>query len=307
MLPPVVFSFAVREQLLACVDFGHRLSIFAVLMSISSIYFAKWGAKFASGASEKVLQKLLGCFMLVSVPFVLSKTLWWKQAINRPSEQAATEDNSVSSTIARNSAVFFSTKEKCIARFHHQLQCCCEHVAILLPQVAALIPNISAAIQCVRDAGIQLQAAFQSKMDTDFPNISAAAAKFSSATGLTEAGALQRGGAYMLLGAAGGCISGMLGVGGGVVITPCLAAFSAMPHLTILGTAMLTMVPATISGTLQHHAVNNILWPQAGALAAGSLLGAAAGSNVAVAVSEDSLRFAFCVMMSLLGFRTLLR
>lgn len=281
--------------------------VFSALMSISSIYFARWGAKFASGASEKILQKLLGCFMLVSVPFVFSKTAFWQQSITQSSEPAAAEDHCASSMIARVSSACISAKHEFVEGFRRLVLCCCERASILLPQAAALIPSIMGAIERLQHAGLCFSLEVQSKMLTEYPKAFAAASEFSSWAGLTDAHALQRSGAYLLLGAAGGCISGMLGVGGGVVITPCLAAFSSMPHITILGTAMVTMIPATISGTLQHHARNSVLWPQAAALAAGSVLGAAAGSNVALIVSEDTLRFVFAVMMSLFGARTLLR
>jgi uncharacterized membrane protein YfcA len=299
---PFVLSHASRTSgWLSC------LIVFAALMSISSIFFARWGAKFASRASERVLQRFLGCFMLVSVPFVLAKTLWWKHSVTLLSEQSSEADNRASSTIANAAASCMAAKEKLVTRFRHQLHCGYDRVVILLPQVAALAPIISGTLERLQTAGIQLYVTVQSKFNTEFPQMSAAATNFSTVIGLTEPDSLQRGCAYLLLGAAGGCISGMLGVGGGVVFTPFLAAFSSMPHLTVLGTAMLTMIPATISGTLQHHAAGNILWPQAAALAAGSMLGAAAGSNVALIVSEDALRFVFAAMMSLLGARTLLR
>ena len=283
------------------------LIVFAALMSISSIFFARWGARFASRASERVLQRFLGCFMLVSVPFVLAKTLWWKDSVTLLSEQTSEADNRASSTIANAAASCMATKEKLVTRFRQQLHCGYDRVVILLPQVAALVPVISGTLERLQTAGIQLYGTVQSKFNTNCPQMSAAATKFSTVIGLTEPDSLQRGCVYLLLGAAGGCISGMLGVGGGVIFTPFLAAFSSMPHLTVLGTAMLTMIPATISGSLQHHAAGNILWPQAAALAAGSMLGAAAGSNIALIVSEDALRFVFAAMMSLLGARTLLR
>ena len=284
-------------------------------MSISSIYAAKWGAKFASRASESFLRRALGCFMLVSVPFVVAKTGWWQATMNQTtssSQHTTSEANQPATTaIAKVLAACKARKEILDASFRKMLESRDEAFnAARYPRMAAAMRRISEARERAVANCLELYELLQNKASAKFPRIAAAAQAYQaalSAAGLLTPDSLQRGCAYLLLGAAGGCISGMLGVGGGVIFTPCLAAFSSMPHVTILGTAMLTMIPATISGTLQHHAARNILWPQAAALAAGSLAGATVGSNLALNVSEDALRFVFAAMMSILGARTLLR
>ena len=286
-----------------------RLTFFAALMSVSSIYAAKWGAKLASSASENFLRRALGCFMLVSVPFVVAKTGWWQETMNQTAqslENTSSVENELT-TIAKVSATCRAKKEQLVTKFQNLLESRHGLVDARFPQVAAAMQGIFEVRERIMADCLELSAAFEHKVSVEFPRVAAAATAFLSTAGLTGPDSLKRGCAYLLLGAAGGCVSGMLGVGGGVVFTPCLAAFSSMPHVTILGTAMLTMIPATISGTLQHHAARNILWPQAAALATGSLVGATAGSNFALNVSDDALRFVFAAMMSILGARTLLR
>jgi hypothetical protein len=279
-------------------------------MSATSMYFAKRGAKFASSASEKFLRKCLGCFMLISVPFVLAKTSWWQATISQitaSSQKHAAEDESASSIIAKTGALFIDAKRKLESNFRTQLERSYEDVGSRLPLIPAAVQHASATIEHFRTGTLEMMLIAQRKLENASPGASAAVTSFLSSAGLSGQDSLQHGFAYMVLGAAGGFLSGMLGVGGGVVITPCLAAFSSMPHVTVIGTAILTMIPATIIGTLQHHAARNVLWPQAAALAGGSLLGATAGSNVALMVSDDGLRCVFAVMMSIFGARTLAR
>jgi hypothetical protein len=275
-------------------------------MSLSSTYFAAKGAKLASKVSDKLLQRCLGCFMLACVPLVVAKTAWWRETVAASSESS--EQSPANGSEVRQVPVAFSAmKNRAVASLRKRRESASELFAARLPRVSEAFRRVSESVKHARERvqakGHQLISASRSNLESHFPRM----ALLLSSARLFEPGALQRGFGYLVIGAAAGCMSGMLGVGGGVVITPALAAFSSMPHLSILGTAMLTMIPATVSGTLQHAAARNILWPQAAALAAGSVVGAAAGSNAALVVSDDALRVVFAVMMSVFGARTLLR
>jgi hypothetical protein len=244
--------------------------------------------------------------MLVSVPIVVAKTAWWRATVaasSESSEQSPANGNKVGQVPAAFSAI----KNRAVASLQKRRESASELFAARLPRVSEAFQRVSESVKHARERvqakGHQLISASRSKLESYFPRT----ALLLSSAGLFEPGSLQRGFGYLLIGAAAGCMSGLLGVGGGVVITPALAAFSSMPHISILGTAMLTMSPASVTGTLQHAAARNILWPQAAALAAGSVVGAAAGSNAALVVSDDALRVLFAVMMSVFGARTLLR
>jgi uncharacterized membrane protein YfcA len=309
MLHSLVFCSAAALRLalrFVVMTLAVQLTRVAVVMSLSSIFFAKVGAKFASKASEKLLRRLLGCFMLVSVPLVVSKTAWWKEiaAQHEPTSEQTPAKQSRAAAIAAAASAWTT-------RFRNRLKSGGETVSSAIPPFAAARRYAADAKARFLAASTEFCLAVQSSLQTGFPQAFASAAALCRAAGIYKAlshpDALRDACGLLVIGAAGGLLSGLLGVGGGIVITPCLAAFSAMPHLTILGTTMLTMVPATISGTLQHHAARSILWPQAAALSAGSVLGATAGSQVALVVSEDSLRFVFAAMMCLFGARTLFR
>ena len=54
-------------------------------------------------------------------------------------------------------------------------------------------------------------------------------------------------------GASAGIASGLLGVGGGLVVTPLLALTTTFDHGTVLGTSLLAMIPPASAALLQHH------------------------------------------------------
>ncbi|KAL4855886.1 putative membrane transporter protein [Chlorella vulgaris] len=106
-------------------------------------------------------------------------------------------------------------------------------------------------------------------------------------------------------GAAAGLASGLLGVGGGVIVTPLLALLTPFAQVTVLGTSLLAMIPPASAALLQHHRLGNVDWRMAAALAAGTALGSVAGSSVALQAPPGYLEAAFCIGMLFLGRKTL--
>lgn len=106
-----------------------------------------------------------------------------------------------------------------------------------------------------------------------------------------------------------GCIagfaSGLLGIGGGTIVTPLLAVFSGMPQTAVLGTSLAAMVVPSLVGLAQHHRLGNVDWVMAAGLAAGTMMGGYLGSNLAVQAPPGVLEGAFAVGMLLLGHKTL--
>ncbi|CAH0474510.1 unnamed protein product [Peronospora belbahrii] len=68
---------------------------------------------------------------------------------------------------------------------------------------------------------------------------------------------------YVFAGAAAGFISGLCGLGGGVLITSYLTAASDMPQATIIGTSLLSVVPTAASSTVFNLRAKSVHLPTA--------------------------------------------
>ena len=115
---------------------------------------------------------------------------------------------------------------------------------------------------------------------------------------------------YLCLGAVAGLISGLFGLGGGVVIVPILIfSFTAqgmspdvLTHLAI-GTSLATIVITSISSVSTHHRHGAVLWPVAMWLTPGICLGAALGAFFAVSITGVTLQLAFGVFLCLVALK----
>jgi uncharacterized protein len=93
-----------------------------------------------------------------------------------------------------------------------------------------------------------------------------------------------------LVGVAAGLLSGLLGIGGGLVIVPTLAGMLGMPLKRALGTSLVAVVVLVIPGTIVHAALGNIDWAVALFLVLGSVPGARLGATIALEARERTLR-----------------
>ena len=110
------------------------------------------------------------------------------------------------------------------------------------------------------------------------------------------------------LGATGGVAglaSGLLGIGGGTIVTPLLALLMPYGQATVLGTSLLSMVPPSAAALAQHTRMGNVDWRMALGLAAGTAVGGALGSGAAVQAPAGVLEGCFAVGMLFLGRKTL--
>ena len=113
---------------------------------------------------------------------------------------------------------------------------------------------------------------------------------------------------YLGLGAVAGLISGLFGLGGGVVIVPILIftfgaqGFSAevLTHLAI-GTSLATIVITSISSVTAHHKRGAVLWPVVFWLTPGICVGAALGAIFAVSITGPALQLAFGFFLCLVA------
>jgi uncharacterized membrane protein YfcA len=97
---------------------------------------------------------------------------------------------------------------------------------------------------------------------------------------------------YAAIGLVAGVVSGLLGVGGGIVMVPAFTVWVGMPLRRALGTSLLVIAVLVIPGTVVHALLGNVDWAIFLALTLGVVPGARIGARIALGVRERTLRHA---------------
>lgn len=97
---------------------------------------------------------------------------------------------------------------------------------------------------------------------------------------------------YGLIAFGAGFASGLLGVGGGIIIVPALTLLIGMPLKRALGTSLVLIAALVVPGTLVHAALGHIDWTIFLVLVVGVIPGAWLGSRIALGARERTLRLA---------------
>jgi uncharacterized membrane protein YfcA len=92
------------------------------------------------------------------------------------------------------------------------------------------------------------------------------------------------------IGAVAGLVSGLLGIGGGLVIVPLLAGWLGVPLKRALGTSLLAIVALVIPGTVVHGVLGHLDRGICLALMVGAVPGARLGAALALGAKERTLR-----------------
>ncbi|HEX6236958.1 MAG TPA: sulfite exporter TauE/SafE family protein [Acidimicrobiales bacterium] len=104
-------------------------------------------------------------------------------------------------------------------------------------------------------------------------------------------------GRMALVGAAAGFLSGLFGVGGGVVIVPLLLLLAHASPKGATATSLGAIVPISLAGMAGYAVAGEVDWPVAGCLAAGAVAGAVVGTRLLVWISPPALQIAFAGVM----------
>lgn len=110
----------------------------------------------------------------------------------------------------------------------------------------------------------------------------------------------------LLIGLAGGAASGLLGIGGGVVLVPLLVRYFHLPQKHAHGTSLAILVFTAIAAALTYRAAGTVNLALAGWLALGATVAAPLGARLAGRMDNAKLRRAFGFMLVLVGFRLFL-
>jgi uncharacterized membrane protein YfcA len=107
------------------------------------------------------------------------------------------------------------------------------------------------------------------------------------------------------VGLVAGVLSGLLGVGGGVIIVPLLVALVHLSQHQAHATSLAAIVPIGAVGALTYALGGEIDLEVAGLLALGALVGAPAGARIMARIEERPLRIMFGILMIAVGVQLL--
>lgn len=111
----------------------------------------------------------------------------------------------------------------------------------------------------------------------------------------------------VLVGLLAGVLSGLFGIGGGIVIVPALALLMGFSQARASGTSLVAMLlPVGALGAWEYYRAGKIGAGelQGGlAIACGLLMGAFLGAKIAVGLPEATLKKAFAVLMVVAAVR----
>jgi uncharacterized membrane protein YfcA len=102
----------------------------------------------------------------------------------------------------------------------------------------------------------------------------------------------------LLLGAMTGLLSGLFGIGGGVILVPLLTLLLRFPQRLAAGTSVAAILPAAVVGGIGYAVQGNVDWIAAACLAAGIIGGAQLGAYLLSRVPTGFLRWMFMVFLA---------
>jgi uncharacterized membrane protein YfcA len=99
------------------------------------------------------------------------------------------------------------------------------------------------------------------------------------------------------LGLAAGVLSGMFGVGGGILFVPTLVLVLDLTQLSAQATSLAAIVPVVAVGAWRQHRYGNVRWRPAVVIGVLSIPGVLAGTALATALPDDVLRKLFAGLL----------
>ena len=100
-----------------------------------------------------------------------------------------------------------------------------------------------------------------------------------------------------LVGAAAGLLSGLFGLGGGIIIVPALVAWLAVAQKTATGTSVAAILPTAALGTVVYGLQGDVDWMAAAALAVGVFTGAQFGSALLATIRVAKIQWGFMAFL----------
>jgi len=110
----------------------------------------------------------------------------------------------------------------------------------------------------------------------------------------------------LIIGLAAGVLSGMVGVGGGIIVVPALVYFLAFSQQQAQGTSLgLLLLPAGIFAVINYYKEGYVVYRVVGVLALGFILGSFFGSKIALSLPQETVKKVFAILMLVVSIKML--
>ena len=105
------------------------------------------------------------------------------------------------------------------------------------------------------------------------------------------------------VGAGAGLVSGLFGVGGGIVLVPFLVLVRGWDQKRAQATSLVMVAMAATAGLIQYAIAGNVVWAAGAAILVGGLLGAVVGSALVARLRSWILQIAFAGLLIVAAVR----
>lgn len=109
------------------------------------------------------------------------------------------------------------------------------------------------------------------------------------------------------IGLAGGVLSGLLGVGGGIVMVPLLVLWARLSQRDAHAVSLGAIIPISLASVLTYGVAGKVRIGDAAALAVGSVLGARLGAGALARIEERPLKLVFGLFLGAVAILMLVR
>jgi len=111
----------------------------------------------------------------------------------------------------------------------------------------------------------------------------------------------------LIIGLAAGFLSGMVGVGGGIIIVPALVYFLGFTQHTAQGTTLfMFLLPIGILGVMNYYKAGYVDWKAALFICVTFIAGSYFGSKMAVNIDQVTVKRIFGALIVIMGIKMLL-
>lgn len=111
----------------------------------------------------------------------------------------------------------------------------------------------------------------------------------------------------VIIGAAAGVVSGLLGVGGGILFVPALTLVLSLSQIKAEATSLLAIIPVALVGAARQYRYGNVRVRDGAFLGLLSAVGVAGGVALANVLPQRALKLGFAALMLLIAARFLRR